>query len=153
MDSVSQFYLEPIRLLITGAEGQIGRALVSIIQGDPHFSVSALTKRQLDITRHEQLSETLASELPDYVVNCAGFNRVDPAERNPDQAYAVNAEGPRHLAELCGDMSIPLLHLSSDYVFDGHYASGYTEADEAAPLGVYGNSKWEGEEQIRQSHS
>ncbi|WP_432696839.1 dTDP-4-dehydrorhamnose reductase [Marinobacterium sp. YM272] len=150
MESVSQFYTEPTRLLITGAEGQIGRALVRIIQDDSHFRVTALTKRQLDITRREQLTEILASDLPDYVVNCAGFNRVDPSERNPERAYAVNAEGPRLLAELCGELSIPLLHLSSDYVFDGHYASGYTEADDAAPLGVYGNSKWEGEELIRQ---
>ncbi|SEG77289.1 dTDP-4-dehydrorhamnose reductase [Marinobacterium lutimaris] len=150
MQSVSQFYMEPTRILITGAEGQIGQALVRLTRNDAHFSVTALSRRQMDITRREKVSEVLAAELPDYVVNCAGFNRVDPAERNPQWAYEANQHGPALLAEICGDMSIPLLHLSSDYVFDGHYASGYTEADEAAPLGIYGDSKWQGEEHIRQ---
>ena len=111
--------------------------------------VIALSKRNLDITQPRQISDRLAEYLPDYVVNCAGFNRVDPAERDPERAFAVNAGGVEQLAVLCSELSIPLLHLSSDYVFDGHYASGYSETDEAAPLDVYGASKWQGEEAIR----
>ncbi|KEA64503.1 dTDP-4-dehydrorhamnose reductase [Marinobacterium lacunae] len=142
-------FAEPSRILITGAQGQIGRALVSLLERDPDFIVTACSRRQLDITNKKQLADVLAEVLPDYVVNCAGFNRVDPAEQDPQRAYAVNAEGVAGLAAMCGEMSIPLLHLSSDYVFDGHYASGYKESDEAAPLGIYGDSKWQGEEHIR----
>ncbi len=142
-------FAEPAKILITGAEGQIGRALVRLMAGDQDFVVIALSKRNLDITQPRQISDRLAEYLPDYVVNCAGFNRVDPAERDPERAFAVNAGGVEQLAVLCSELSIPLLHLSSDYVFDGHYASGYSETDEAAPLDVYGASKWQGEEAIR----
>lgn len=142
-------FADPVRILITGAQGQIGRALVSLLEHETDFVVSACSRRQLDITNRKQSGEKLAEVLPDYVVNCAGFNRVDPAEQDPRQAYAVNAEAVADLAALCGEMSIPLLHLSSDYVFDGHYASGYRESDEVAPLGIYGDSKWQGEEHIR----
>lgn len=142
-------FAEPAKILITGADGQIGQPLAQLLAGDRDFEVVALSKRQLDITDARQVRECLAEHLPNYVINCAGFNRVDPAERDPQRAHAVNAEGPRLLAEQCGEMSIPLLHLSSDYVFDGRYASGYSETDEAAPLGVYGDSKWQGEEHIR----
>lgn len=142
-------FAEPAKILITGAEGQIGRALVRLMAGDRDFIIIALSKRHFDITQARQMSDQMAQYLPDYVVNCAGFNRVDPAERDPEQAFAVNAKGVEQLAMICGEMSIPLLHLSSDYVFDGHYASGYTESDEPAPLDVYGASKWEGEEAVR----
>lgn len=142
-------FADPSRILITGADGQIGRALAARLQQDPDFVVVTRTAAQLDITDKQALVTQLAQELPDYVVNGAGFNRVDPAERQPQKAYAVNAEAVAELAELCSELSIPLLHLSSDYVFDGHYASGYAEDDEPAPLGVFGDSKWQGEEHIR----
>lgn len=142
-------FAEPSRILITGAHGQIGRALVRLLARDPDFDIQACSRRQLDITNRKQIGEKLAELLPDYVVNCAGFNRVDPAEKDPQQAYALNSQGAAELAALCGELSIPLLHLSSDYVFDGHYASGYNESDDAAPLGIYGDSKWQGEEHIR----
>lgn len=142
-------FADPSRILVTGADGQIGQALSARLLQDPDFVVIARTSSQLDITREKPLEEQLALELPDFVVNCAGFNRVDPAERDPQRAYAVNRDGVASLAELCASLSIPLVHLSSDYVFDGHYASGYSEEDEVAPLGIYGDSKWQGEEQIR----
>lgn len=142
-------FADPSRILITGADGQIGRALTACLQQDPDFIAIPRTASQLDITHSEKLAAALAQELPDYVVNCAGFNRVDPAERDPQRAYAVNANAVAQLAELCADLSIPLLHLSSDYIFDGHYASGYSEDDEPAPLGIFGDSKWQGEEHIR----
>ena len=123
--------------------------MTASLQQDPDFIAIPRTASQLDITHSEKLAAALAQELPDYVVNCAGFNRVDPAERDPQRAYAVNATAVAQLAELCAELSIPLLHLSSDYIFDGHYASGYSEDDEPAPLGIFGDSKWQGEEHIR----
>lgn len=142
--------LKPVRILITGAAGQVGSALQ--IQGgnDAFFEVIALDRSQLDITHVDQLGEQLAHYLPDYVINCAAFDHVDEAEHAPELCYGVNAEGVENLARICGELNIPVFHLSTDYVFDGHYASGYTEEDDVAPLGVYGDSKWKGEESLRQ---
>ncbi|WP_151705170.1 dTDP-4-dehydrorhamnose reductase [Nitrincola alkalilacustris] len=141
---------EPVKLLITGAEGQAGSEIARLADADPDFNVLALGRRKLDVTSEQSIQAQLDAFLPDYVINCAGFNRVDAAEHNPDLAFSINAEGPRLLALACGELSIPMLHLSTDYVFDGQYASGYTEDYETAPLGIYGLSKLQGEEAIRQ---
>ncbi|WP_415882714.1 dTDP-4-dehydrorhamnose reductase [Neptuniibacter sp. QD34_54] len=143
--------LKPIKILITGAHGQVGSALTRAVEADNFFEVIALGKSQLDVTDPEQISEQLAHHLPDYVVNCAAFDDVDEAESQSELCYAVNSDGVEALAFACGDLSIPMFHLSTDYVFDGHYASGYAEEDEVAPLGIYGDSKWQGEERLRQA--
>ncbi|WP_415899434.1 dTDP-4-dehydrorhamnose reductase [Neptuniibacter sp. QD48_11] len=143
--------LKPIKILITGAHGQVGSALTRAVEADSFFEVIALGKSQLDVTDPEQISEQLAHHLPDYVVNCAAFDDVDEAESQSELCYAVNSDAVEALAFACGDLSIPMFHLSTDYVFDGHYASGYTEEDEVAPLGIYGDSKWQGEERLRQA--
>ena len=148
--STAPFVLEPSRILITGAGGQIAEALRSYLADDTSFEIFACTKEQLDITRVEQIRTRIAKFEPHYIVNCAGFNHVDPSQLMPDQAFSVNRDGAGALAQICAHENIPLLHLSTDYVFDGHYASGYSEEDEAAPLGVYGQSKWQGEEAIRE---
>ncbi|WP_328515299.1 dTDP-4-dehydrorhamnose reductase [Marinobacterium marinum] len=137
-------------MLIIGAAGQVGHALAELLEKTPGIEPVALNRRQLDITSKDDIRRQLDKHLPDYVVNCAGFNRVDAAERQVDQALAVNRDGPGLLASACAELSIPLLHLSSDYVFDGHYASGYSEDDEPSPPCRFGRSKWEGEERVRQ---
>lgn len=142
--------LKPVKILITGANGQVGTALRCMAQQEPFFDITALDKSALDITDEEQIRDQLTHYLPDYVVNCAAYDQVDEAEHQQALCEAVNAEGVNKLALVCGDLSIPMFHLSTDYVFDGHYASGYTEEDDVAPLGVYGNSKWKGEEYLRQ---
>lgn len=142
-------YTLSAKVLICGASGQVGHALAELLEKTPGMEPVALSRRQLDITSAAAVQQQLERHLPDYVVNCAAFNRVDAAERQPEQAFAVNRDGPACLARVCAELGIPLLHLSSDYVFDGHYASGYSEGDDAAPLGVFGTSKWEGEEQVR----
>jgi len=142
--------IKPVKILITGAKGQVGAALVRLTDQDDFFAVSALDKSTLDITDEQQIQALLSHHLPDYVINCAAFDHVDVAEHQQDLCNAVNTDGVEKLALACGDFSIPLFHLSSDYVFDGHYTSGYTEDDEVAPLGVYGNSKWQGEQRLRQ---
>ncbi|MCP4595113.1 dTDP-4-dehydrorhamnose reductase [Neptuniibacter sp.] len=141
--------LKPVKLLVTGANGQVGTALTRLAEQDGFFEIVALSKSDLDITDAEQIQQKLADHLPDYVVNCAAFDHVDEAEQQSGLCYAVNSDGVEKLALACGDLSIPMFHLSTDYVFDGHYASGYTEDDEVAPLGIYGDSKWQGEERLR----
>lgn len=146
---VSSAYTTSAKVFICGADGQIGHALAELLSQQQGIDCVALGRRKLDVTDAVQVQQQLERHLPDYVVNCAGFNRVDEAERQPEQAQAVNTTGAGNLAAACNQLSIPLLHLSSDYVFDGHYASGYSEDDEASPLGVFGRSKWAGEEAVR----
>jgi dTDP-4-dehydrorhamnose reductase len=146
---VASAYTTSARVLVSGADGQIGHALAELLSRQPGLECVALGRRKFDVTKPAQIRQQLERHLPDYVVNCAGFNRVDDAERRPDQALAVNSVGAANLAEACAQLSIPLLHLSSDFVFDGHYASGYSEEDPVSPLGVFGRSKWEGEEAVR----
>ncbi|MBV0933861.1 dTDP-4-dehydrorhamnose reductase [Marinobacterium weihaiense] len=144
-------YTTSAKVVILGAAGQVGHALTELLEQAPGIEPVPLNRRQLDITDASAIQDQLSRHLPDYVVNCAGFNRVDAAERQPDRSMAVNRDGVGQLAQACAALSIPLLQLSSDYVFDGHYASGYSEDDEASPLGVFGRSKWEGEEAIRRA--
>lgn len=142
-------YTTSSKVVILGAAGQVGHALTELLEQAPGLDAVALNRRQLDITDGDAVHRQLEKHLPDYVVNCAGFNRVDAAERQPDQAMAINRDGAEQVARACSELSIPLLHLSSDYVFDGYYASGYSEEDEASPLGIFGRSKWLGEEVVR----
>jgi len=148
----SDFYSRPVRILITGANGQVGRELVSQAGSDSFFEVIALGRRQLDITDGAAIAASLDERKPGYVINCAAFNRADAAERQRDHCFHLNAEAVRLLGQACAARNIPLLHLSTDYVFDGHYASGYGENDAVHPLGAYGESKWLGEELLRRTH-
>lgn len=141
---------QPIKILVTGAEGQVGQALQELVAEQSSFELISLAQAQLDITDARAVQEKLGEYLPDYLINTAGFNDVDKAELEPERCFRVNRDGVENLAQACGEFGVPMLHLSSDYVFDGHYASGYTEQDEGAPLGVYGASKWEAEEILRQ---
>ena len=141
---------DPVKILITGADGQSGSAIVRLAESDAFFSVVALNRKLLDVTQPTKIVAALDKHLPDYVINCAGLNSADRAERDPQRAQLLNAEAARNLAIACGDLSIPMIQLSTDYVFDGHYASGYTEEDETRPLGAYGESKLQGEEYVRQ---
>ncbi|MGB0733822.1 MAG: dTDP-4-dehydrorhamnose reductase [Pontibacterium sp.] len=142
-------YEKPATILITGATGQVGEAVYEMAEGDRFFNPIGLSVKQLDITSLEQVRARLDEYLPDYVINCAAFNRVDAAQHEKDRCFDVNTKGVENLAQVCGDLSIPMIHLSSDFVFDGHYESAYLETDDVTPLGVYGQSKWQGEEALR----
>ena len=141
---------DPVKILITGADGQSGSAIVRTAELDNFFEVISLNRKQLDVTQPDKIVAALDKYLPDYVINCAGLNSADRAEREPHKAMLLNAEAAKHIAAACGDLSIPMIQLSTDYVFDGHYASGYTELDETRPLGVYGESKLQGELNVQQ---
>ena len=114
--------------------------------------VIPLTKEKLDITGFEQVQRVVEALRPDCIVNAAAYTNVDGAETNVPLAYAVNALGPRNLAVVAAACDIPLMHVSTDYVFDGRSAVPYHEFDRPNPLSVYGASKLAGEEAIRSLH-
>ena len=130
------------RLLITGAGGQVGRALTGLAERHG-FEAVALTSRDLDITDREAVERAAEAHAPAAVVNAAAYTKVDAAEEAEAAARAVNVRGPRYLAHAFE--AVPLLHYSTDYVFDGTGTRPYAETDDTHPLGVYGRTKAEGE--------
>jgi len=135
-----------MRILLTGANGQVGW---EIAQHTAKHEIIALDRAALDITQPSAVQQTITDSAADLVINAAAYTAVDQAEQEPDLAFAANRDGPAHLAAVCAQLRIPLFHISTDYVFDGKQQTPYREDDPVAPLGVYGRSKWEGEQAIR----
>jgi dTDP-4-dehydrorhamnose reductase len=133
-------------LLILGAQGQVGRALLALASraGVPH---NALGRVECDITSPIAVGRAVSGS--DFVVNCAAYTGVDRAETEAEAARTVNALGPRTIAAACAAAGIPLIHLSTDYVFDGESPRPSREGDQPRPLSVYGQSKLEGEIAVR----
>jgi dTDP-4-dehydrorhamnose reductase len=138
-----------MKILITGAQGQTGKELVYAAKRRG-FDIIAAARTELDITQLKNIKSYFEVHQPDLVINAAAYTAVDKAEEEQDIAYAVNRDGPENLAEACKEKDIPLLHISTDYVFDGANLKAYSETDAISPLGIYGLSKWKGEEAIRQ---
>lgn len=133
------------KVWITGGGGQLAQDCLRILQGG--YQVTSFSKADWDISDLKQGRSILESRRPDFLINCAAYNQVDDCERERELADRVNHRGPQILAELCQDRGIWLIHISTDYVFDGKKPSTdfYTEEDEPAPLSVYGKSKRDGE--------
>lgn len=138
-------------LLITGAGGQLGRELTAEARRRGIAAI-AIGRDELDITKMDAVRQFVADAVPRAVFNCAAYTAVDQAERDTATAHAINALGPEHLARAADEHDIPLLHVSTDYVFDGTKSGAYTEDDPVAPLGVYGRTKEEGERRVRDAH-
>lgn len=136
------------RVLITGVGGQVGAAL---LERSPAFGLTPLPTRRadLDLGRPEAIAAILDGARPAMVVNCAAYTAVDQAEQDGENAFAINATGPAALADWCGRSGVPLVHLSTDYVFPGDARRPYREDDPISPLGVYGSSKAAGEQLVR----
>ena len=135
-----------MKLLISGANGQLGLALTRRLSGE--HDVLALGRDEFDLADANACRETLKREQPDVLLNCAAYTAVDRAESEPALAHAINAEGPAHLARACNDHGIFLVHFSTDYVFDGLATRPYVETDATAPTSVYGSSKLLGETRV-----
>jgi dTDP-4-dehydrorhamnose reductase len=131
------------RLVIIGAGGRLGAALVR--EYGREFDVTGFNHAQLDLAAPEQLRETLGGLEFDALINTAAQTNVDRCETHQEEAFVINAEGPRVLAEICAQRRARFIHISTDYVFDGEKREAYTEDDEARPISVYGESKREGE--------
>jgi dTDP-4-dehydrorhamnose reductase len=138
-----------MKILITGAAGQLGRALLEEA-GRLGWEAVATDLEELDITDAGSVGEQLRRVKPGALINAAAATRVDDLEGDPDLAISVNALGPRNLAVACRRLGIKIVHISSDYVFDGTKAGPYLEWDSPNPLSVYGLSKLLGEEWVRQ---
>jgi dTDP-4-dehydrorhamnose reductase len=127
------------RVVVTGAAGQLGRAIVRHFSG--HADVVALTRQELDLADAAAIERRLAADKPDVVINCAAFNDVDGAEERAMDAIAINAMVVRSLARACRALDAVLVHYGTDFVFDGVAQRPYTEEDEPSPQSVYGCSK------------
>jgi len=137
-----------MKILITGAQGQLGRELTA--QGQLWGGhVQAPSEDDLDIVDLEKVDRSIALQQPDGVINAAAYTQVDSAEGEEAIAFKVNKTGCANLARICARNHIPLIHISTDYVFDGQKGTPYLETDPISPLGVYGRSKAEGEIEIR----
>jgi dTDP-4-dehydrorhamnose reductase len=136
-----------MRILVTGAGGGLGRAFLAIVPS--HHDVIAATRTDLDVGDHGAVRSIVAERMPDLIVNLAAFTKVDACENDPERAIRDNALGPHNLALAARDVGAPLIHVSTDYVFDGEKGAPYDELDPPAPLSVYGRSKLGGEERVR----
>jgi dTDP-4-dehydrorhamnose reductase len=138
-----------MRILVTGAEGLLGTAVVADARGRG-LDVAALGHQALDVTDERAVREAVDATGPDALVHCAAYTAVDRAEQEPERARAVNRDGTRFVAGAAAQANATLVYVSSDYVFDGRKRSPYLPSDEPRPLSVYGRTKLEGEEAARE---
>ena len=139
------------KVLLIGAKGQVGQELqVTLPQLGEVISIG---REELDLTNSEKISQLIREIHPDYLVNASAYTAVDKAETEPDLAYSINATAPKIMAEAAEKIKAKFLHISTDYVFDGRKNTPYLETDLTNPLGVYGQSKLRGEEEIKTVNS
>ncbi len=137
-----------MKILVTGASGMLGKALVPCLESRGH-SVRGMPREQLDVTNYMQVNDLLRLESPELVIHSAAYTRVDQAESEPDLAYLINGYGTENISVVCNHLNVPMLYLSTDYVFDGEQDRPYQPWDTTRPLSVYGKSKLAGERAVR----
>jgi dTDP-4-dehydrorhamnose reductase len=140
------------KILVTGGNGQIASALRSHA-GAKEFEIIFCTHHDMDITNPDAIKKVFAQHQPNFIINTAAYTAVDKAESEHEQAMAINHLGALQLAIACAEYQIPLIQLSTDYIFDGTQTHAYIESDLANPINMYGESKWLGEEAVRQQLS
>ncbi|TMO67067.1 dTDP-4-dehydrorhamnose reductase [Pseudoalteromonas aurantia] len=134
-----------MRILITGSHGQVGSSLTEQLAKHENTEVLALDRVHLDITSQDAVNATVAEFEPTIIINAAAHTAVDKAEEEVDLSYAINRDGPKYLAQAAQSVGAAMLHISTDYVFEGNKAGEYVETDATNPQGVYGKSKLAGE--------
>lgn len=138
-----------MRILLFGGAGQLGYELRTRA-ADLEFEVVSPVATEVDITDHDQVVKITCSAHPDVVINCAAYTAVDKAEEEVEQAFRINRDGAFNVADACALAKARCIHVSTDYVFDGSLGRPLKEEDAVNPLSVYGRSKWEGEERVRE---
>ena len=138
-----------MKILITGANGQLGRELQNQLKGQEFLAVDV---NEMDILNQKQVFEVIGSYKPDAVIHCAAYTQVDAAEEKMDLAWRINVIGAQNVAMACRSVNASMVYISTDYVFDGKLGRFYTEFDAVNPLGVYGKSKYAGEVLARQAN-
>jgi dTDP-4-dehydrorhamnose reductase len=137
-----------MKVLVLGARGMLGQDLVEILA--PEYEIISWDLAEIDITREKETAKNIVKVRPQAVINCAAYTNVDQCETRREQAFLVNAEGAKHVALASFTANARLIHLSTDYVFDGTATTPYKEDDPPYPISVYGQSKHQGEIYIRQ---
>ncbi len=136
------------RILVTGSNGQLGMCIKDL--ESKKFNIQYVNSTQLDITNRQQVKNFFKENKIDWCINCAAYTAVDNAESDYDKAYEVNVLGVKNLAESCKEYSIKLIHISTDFVFDGNNNIPYKESDQTKPIGAYGETKLKGEKEVTQ---
>jgi dTDP-4-dehydrorhamnose reductase len=136
-----------LKIAVTGASGQLGRSLIEAACGTPPTLI-ALKRPIFDLLDGASVERSIAAAAPDLLVNAAAYTAVDAAETEAAAAFAANAAGAESVARACARLGIPIVHLSTDYVFEGTGTSAYVETDRTGPQSVYGRSKLEGEQRV-----
>jgi dTDP-4-dehydrorhamnose reductase len=137
-------------ILVTGSNGQLGKTIEELYSKDMRYDFTFVSKEQLDISNEEEVKFFFKNNKFDYCINCAAYTNVEQAEKTPEIAYRVNAEGVKNLAEVCRQNNTILIHISTDYVFDGEKQEPYTIKDTPNPINEYGKSKLLGEKHIQE---
>lgn len=137
-----------MKILITGAGGMLGQSLSSCLESREH-QIKGFPKEQLDVTNYQQVMDTLTAEKPELVIHAAAYTKVDQAESEAELAYLINGYGTENIGVSCSKLDIPVLYVSTDYVFDGEQSRPYHPWDRTRPLSVYGKSKLAGERAIQ----
>lgn len=136
-------------VLVTGGSGQLGQSLQFVADKYPQIQFHFLSSSELNIADKENCVNIFSELKPDYCINAAAYTAVDKAESEPEKAYLINVTGAKNLAETCKDFGATLIHISTDFVFDGNGSKPYTEKDPPNPTGVYGQTKLDGEKAIQ----
>lgn len=137
-----------MKILVTGANGMLGQDLCPILEDVGAFVIETDIDT-LDITNTDIVSQAISDIRPDLVIHCAAYTNVDKAEEEPEKAEMINVTGTENVAKICGKLGIPLVYISTDYVFDGEKKGPYTPEDKPNPLNVYGKTKLAGEEAVK----
>ncbi len=137
-----------MRLLVAGSHGQVAKAFLEVAPSAPDIDACAIGRPGLDICNSRTIERSLADIKPDVIINAAAYTAVDQAEDEAEQAHALNCTGAKLLSEAAQRRGIPIVHISTDYVFDGDKAGAYLETDATGPKSVYGRTKLEGEHAV-----
>ena len=138
-------------VLVTGANGQLGQSLQFIASNYPAIQFVFCSSSDLDITNKQNCQAVFSKYKPNYCINTAAYTAVDKAESEPEKAKLINVIGAKNVAEVCKEFSTKLLHVSTDFVFDGTNTKPYTEKDIPNPTGVYSQTKLDGEKAIQET--
>lgn len=141
-----------MRLLVAGSHGQVAKAFLDVAPCAPDIDACAIGRPGLDICNSRTIERSLADITPDVIINAAAYTAVDLAEDEAEQAHALNSTGARLLSEAAARRGIPIVHISTDYVFDGEKTGAYIETDATNPQSVYGRTKLEGEQAVAEAN-
>ena len=136
------------KILVTGANGQLGMELQQLSSSYPHFEFIFTTREELPLDDFDGINKFIANHQPQYFINCAAYTAVDKAESEKALAYKINAEAPAIIATACRKNAVRFIHISTDYVFNGMGKTPYKEDDATDPVNLYGDSKLEGEKKV-----